>query len=404
MINIGLLGLGTVGLGIVEILDKRKDELKAILGSELRIKKILVKNNSKKRSIDIERQMIVTDFEDILEDEDISIIIEVTSDLENSYKYIKKALNAGKHVVTANKAVVSKYFEELSSLASEKKLAFLYEASVGGGIPILKPLREQTAINEITKVQGILNGTCNYILTRMFEEGMDYEDTLKIAKELGYAEVDPTADVEGYDTLRKLRILGTIALRGKISEEDMILDGISSITAFDMEQIKNMNSTVKLIGEVNMEDGKFTAVVQPTIINKDSYFSKVNMAYNSIVLIGDNVGELRFYGSGAGALPTADAVLGDVIDVVNNSYGKINPLGKRKVKNNNSMIKDKYYLRISEMEEEDISKLRKIAEKILTTSENFAVITKKVFLKDILDLIKSLGLRKDKYFLGRILN
>ncbi|MDU5082474.1 homoserine dehydrogenase [Tissierella carlieri] len=404
MINIGLLGLGTVGLGIVEILDKRKDELKAILGSELRIKKILVKNNSKKRSIDIEREMIVTDFEDILEDEDISIIIEVTSDLENSYKYIKKALNAGKHVVTANKAVVSKYFEELSSLASEKKLAFLYEASVGGGIPILKPLREQTAINEITKVQGILNGTCNYILTRMFEEGMDYEDTLKIAKELGYAEVDPTADVEGYDTLRKLRILGTIALRGKISEEDMILDGISSITAFDMEQIKNMNSTVKLIGEVNMEDGRFTAVVQPTIINKDSYFSKVNMAYNSIVLIGDNVGELRFYGSGAGALPTADAVLGDVIDVVNNSYGKINPLGKRKVQNNNLMIKDKYYLRISEMEKEDISKLRKIAEKILTTSENFAVITKKVFLKDILDLIKSLGLRKDKYFLGRILN
>ncbi|MCQ4922443.1 homoserine dehydrogenase [Tissierella carlieri] len=404
MINIGLLGLGTVGLGIVEILDKRKDELKAILGSELRIKKILVKNNSKKRSIDIEREMIATDFEDILEDEDISIIIEVTSDLENSYEYIKKALNAGKHVVTANKAIVSKYFEELSSLAREKNLAFLYEASVGGGIPILKPLREQTAINEITKVQGILNGTCNYILTRMFEEGMEYEDTLKMAKELGYAEVDPTADVEGYDTLRKLRILGTIALRGKISEEDMILDGISSITAFDMEQIKNMNSTVKLIGEVNMEDDKFTAVVQPTIINKDSYFSKVNMAYNSIVLIGDNVGELRFYGAGAGALPTADAVLRDVIDVVNNSYGKINPLGKREVQNNNSMIKDKYYLRISEIEEGDIEKLQKITDKILTTAENFTVITKKVFLKDILDLIKSLGLRKDKYFLGRILN
>lgn len=404
MINIGLLGLGTVGLGIVEILDKRKDELKAILGSELRIRKILVKNNNKKRSIDIKRGMIVTDFEDILEDEYISIIIEVTSDLENSYKYIKKALNAGKHVVTANKAIVSKYFEELSSLAREKNLAFLYEASVGGGIPILKPLREQTAINEITKVQGILNGTCNYILTRMFEEGMEYEDTLKMAKELGYAEVDPTADVEGYDTLRKLRILGTIALRGKISEEDMILDGISSITAFDMEQIKNMNSTVKLIGEVNMEDGKFTAVVQPTIINKDSYFSKVNMAYNSIVLIGDNVGELRFYGSGAGALPTADAVLRDVIDIVNNSYGKINPSGKREIRNNNSMIKDKYYLRISEIEEGDIEKLQKITDKILTTAENFTVITKKVFLKDILDLIKSLGLRKDKYFLGRILN
>ena len=153
-----------------------------------------------------------------------------------------------------------------------------------------------------------------------------------------------------------------------------------------------------------MEDDKFTAVVQPTIINKDSYFSKVNMAYNSIVLIGDNVGELRFYGAGAGALPTADAVLRDVIDVVNNSYGKINPLGKREVQNNNSMIEDKYYLRISEIEEEDINELQKITDKILTTAENFTIITKKVFLKDILDLIKSLGLRKDKYFLGRILN
>ena len=179
MINIGLLGLGTVGSGVVEILKNRKDELKNITGQEIKVKKVLVKNINKERQVKLEKEALTDDFEQVLSDEEISIVVEVTGDLELSYKYITESLKSGKHVVTANKAVVSKYFEELSSLAAEKNLAFIYEASVGGGIPVLKPLREQLSLNEISEVQGILNGTCNYILTRMVNEGKGYDEILK---------------------------------------------------------------------------------------------------------------------------------------------------------------------------------------------------------------------------------
>lgn len=403
MINIGLLGLGTVGSGVVEILNKRKEELKGIMGSELKLKKVLVKDIDKERDVSLEENIITLEFEEILKDPDIKIIIEATSDLEESYEYIKKSLNKGKHVVTANKAIVSKHFEELTTIANKKNCAFLYEASVGGGIPLLKPLKEVIATNEITKIQGILNGTCNYILTRMFDEGLDYKEALKIAQELGYAEADPTADVEGYDTLRKLRILGTIGLKGKISEEDILVRGIKNITSFDVEQINNLGSTVKLIAEIRATGDNFTAMVQPTIIKKDSYFANVNMAFNSISFVGNNVGELKFYGSGAGKFPTANAVLSDVLDIVKSSYRKGSPLGKRKLNNINEKIKEKYYLRISSEDKEKLAALRKIADKVLSTTDNIAIITKEVYIQDVLDLMKSLEIDDDKYFIGRIL-
>lgn len=403
MINIGLLGLGTVGSGVMEILNKRKDELKVTLGSELKVKKILVKDINKSRNQDIEEGIITSDFEEILKDRDISIIIEATGDLEESYKYIKKSLTTGKHVVTANKAVVSKHFEELSNTANEKNCAFLYEASVGGGIPILKPLREVIVTNEITRVQGILNGTSNYILTRMFDEGLGYKEALEIAQSLGYAEADPTADVEGHDTLRKLRILGTLALKGKIGEEDILVRGINNITPFDIDKIKSLNSTVKLMAEVNAIENSFTAMVQPTIIEKDSYFANVNMAFNSIAFVGSNVGELKFYGAGAGKLPTANAVLSDVLDIVKNSYRKGSPLGTRKLKNINKDIKDRYYLRISPGNKKKLYALDNIADNILSKDDNIAILTKEVSLQDILDLIRYLAIDDDKYFLARIL-
>lgn len=402
MIVIGLLGLGTVGTGVVEILEKRQEELKSLTGREIRIKNILVKNINKKREIQIEENIITSNFEEILNDKDISIVVELTGDLEQSYKYIKAALNSGKNIVTANKAVVSKYFEELSSLAAEKNLAFLYEASVGGGIPILKPLKEELALNKITEVQGILNGTCNYILTNMFNEGLDYKEVLKNAQDMGYAEADPTADVEGHDTLRKLRILGTLALQGKIDENDILLEGISKITSFDIEQIKAMNSTVKLIGEVKELDGGFTALVQPTIIKENSYFANVNMAFNSVVFTGDNVGELKFYGSGAGKLPTANAVLGDVIDIINGSYRKGNPLGERKLKNLNVEFKSEYYIRISLSNEEIIKGFEKISKEVLCKNDNMAILTKEINYLEIIELISSLGIDKNKYFIARV--
>ncbi|MDR7869740.1 MAG: homoserine dehydrogenase [Tissierellaceae bacterium] len=396
MLNIGLLGLGTVGTGVVEITQQRNMGIK--------VKKVLVKNINKKRDVNLESISLVSDFNDILNDNEIDVIVEVTGDVESSYKYIIEGLNAGKHIVTANKAVVSKYFEEFSNLAAEKNLAFLYEASVGGGIPVLKPLREQIELNKIDEVQGILNGTCNYILTRMFNEDKDYSEVLKIAQDLGYAEADPTADVEGHDTLRKLRILATLGLQGRVTEEDILLDGISSINSVDIENIKNVDATVKLIAEAKRYEDGFTAIVQPTIVKNNNYFANVNMAYNSVAFRGDNAGELKFYGSGAGKLPTANAVLSDVLDIALNTYRKGNPLGQESLQNLNSQIKGRYYLRISDINEELESKLNEISNEVLQNSGHMAIITNEMKLSDINNLLQDMGLDKKKYFLAKIMD
>lgn len=404
MINIALLGLGTVGTGVAEILGKRHVELEALTGQDIILKKILVQDVSKKRNINLIDGVIVSDFNEILNDKDIDIIIEATGNLELSYKYIIEGLKADKHIVTANKAVVSKYFEEFSSLAAKNNLAFLYEASVGGGIPIIKPLKEQLFLNELSEVQGILNGTCNYILTRMVNEGKNYDEVLKMAQKLGYAEADPTADVEGHDTLRKLRILGSLALQGQILEDDILIGGISTITSFDIELIKMINSTVKLIAEAKLFEDGFTAVVQPTIVSNSNYFANVDMIYNSVAFKGDNIGELKYYGSGAGSLPTANAILSDVLDIILDTYRKGNPLGNKQLSNLNSKIRGEYYIRISDTNDKIIHVLRGIAKRVLTIGSITAIITNEMKLADINELLSSLEVKKKRYFLARILN
>ncbi len=401
--KIGLLGLGTVGSGVVEIINVRKETIKKSTGIDLHIKTALVNDLIKERDVDLSDTTLTQNFEDILNDNEIEIIIEVTGDVEASYRYITEGLKAGKHIVTANKAVVSEYFEEFSSLAEEKDLAFLYEASVGGGIPVLKPLREQIELNEIDQVQGIINGTCNYILTRMFNEDKDYSEVLKIAQDLGYAEADPTADVEGYDTMRKLRILATLGLQAKVTEEDILLYGISSIGAIDIENIKKMDSTVKLIAEAKKYASGYTAIVEPTIVKKSNYFANVNMAYNSVAFRGDNVGELKFYGSGAGKLPTANAILSDVLDIGLNTFRKGNPLGQESLINQNPDIKGEYYLRISNINNEISAALKEIASEVLSEDKDMAVITNDIKLSHIKDLLSKLSLDKDRYFLARIM-
>ncbi|MCF6465731.1 homoserine dehydrogenase [Clostridium sp. Cult2] len=403
MLNIGLLGLGTVGQGVLEILSKRKKELEEILNKKIIIKKILVKNIEKKRNIDLPKGIITDNFNDIIEDDKIQLIIEATSNLEDSYGYIKEGLNRGKHVVTANKAIVSKYFEELTALALENKVAFLYEASVAGGIPVLKPLKEHIPLNRINEIQGILNGTCNYILTRMFKDDLDYDEVLKIAQNLGYAEANPAADVEGHDTLRKLRILSTLGLQVKVLEEDILLEGIDNIKSFDIEQIKKLNSVIKLIGEGKYYEDGFIAVVLPTIVTKDSYFSTVNEAFNSVAFKGDNVGELKFYGPGAGKLPTANAILTDVLDIGLNTYRNNNPLRNKKLKNYNYSIKGKFYLRVSKLDWETGKGLEEITEEILGQGKYIGIKTKEVKLGKIYEILKSLNINKKEYFLGRFL-
>lgn len=400
MIGIGLLGLGTVGQGVVEILEERRDALKSLLKEDVSIKKILVRDIHKKRNIKVSEGILTDDFQDIL-DEEVDIVIEVTSDLEQSYRYIVEAMNRGKHIVTANKAIVSKYFEELNELSIKNGVGFLYEASVGGGIPVLKPLKEQIVLNDIDEVQGILNGTCNYILTNMFERDLDYDEVLRTAQELGYAEADPSADVQGHDTLRKLRILATLGLQGKITEEDILLEGIDNINAFDIAQIKRLDSTIKLIGEAKRRGDGFTAVVQPMIIKNDSYFASVNGAFNSVAFKGNNVGELKFYGSGAGKLPTANAILSDVIDTIMDSHRE-NSLGDDVLSNENHMIQGQYYIRISPVAGEGVPNiLSEISEEILAQGEYISIKTKATGLYKIYDVLRELGLSKDEYFLAR---
>lgn len=400
MVNIGLLGFGTVGTGVLEILNNRGEQLKNITGHDINIRKIFVKDLNKKRHVKVEPNIITDNFHEILNDKDISIIIEATGDLEESYNYITKSLKAGKHVVTANKALVSKYFEELSNLADKMASAFLFEASVAGGIPLLKPLKEQLPLNEVTNIKGILNGTCNYILTRM-EEGLDYSEALKIAQQLGFAEIDPTDDVEGIDTRRKLRILGTLALKGRILEEDIMLRGIGNISAFDISNIKNMNSTVRLIGEIRSYEGGYTAIVEPVIIRQGSPFYSVYYEKNAVLLKGNNVGDLIFYGNGAGKLPTANAVLSDVIDIVMGDYRVGNPLGTRKLKNLNKTIKGRYYLRISNIDNNVIDIVEPLADKILSTGRDFAIVTKHMLLQDLINLLEHLGIDKKNYFIAK---
>ena|SRR5699024_1317462 len=403
MLNVGILGLGTVGQGVVEILNTREKEVEKLLGKKIRVKKILVNDINKERELEINQDIITDNFKEIVEDEEIQLIVEVTSSIEEGYSYIKEGLNKGKDIVTANKAIVSKYFEELTALAMENNVAFLYEASVAGGIPVLKPLKEHLAINDIEEVQGILNGTCNYILTRMFEEGLGYEDVLKEAQDLGYAEADPAADVEGDDTLRKLRILSTLALQGEILEGDIILEGIDRINSFDIEQIKKINSRVKLIGEGRyLEDG-FMAIVMPSIVDKDSYFANVDQAFNSVAFKGNNVGELKFYGAGAGKLPTANAILMDVLDIAPDNYRQENPLGDKKLKNNNENIKGKFYLRISNLDKDITEKVKKLADKILAEEEYMGIITKEIELKYIYETLEKLKIERQEYFIGRFI-
>ena len=396
MINIGLLGLGTVGQGVVNILSKKRDELEIVLNDEIQIKRILVKDLEKKRDIEVESEKLTLDPLSITEDEAIDIVVEVTGDVELSYKLIKRAMENGKHVVTANKAVVSAYFEELSYLAEKNEVYFLYEASVGGGIPVLKPLKDQIQFNSINKVQGILNGTCNFILTKMSDEGLDYDEVLKEAQELGYAEADPAADVEGLDTMRKLRILSSLALGTSITEDDIVYSGIDKISALDIELLARKNRRVKLIGEATKNEDKYTTVVWPKAVSESSPLKNVDGAFNSILIEGDLSNTLNFYGPGAGMYPTANAIWTDIIDCLLENGSKSSPLKNNKLQKDEHNF-SRFYLRVSDYKAQDWVDFSDIIEEVIEDSQDLAIITKKLTLEIIVE--KLAELRDDRYTL-----
>lgn len=396
MINIGLLGLGTVGQGVVNILSKKRDELEIVLNDEIVIKRILVKDLEKDRDIVVEPEKLTLDPLAITEDPAIDIVVEVTGDVELSYRLIKRALENRKHVVTANKAVVSAYFEELSYLAEKNEVYFLYEASVGGGIPVLKPLKDQIHFNTINKVQGILNGTCNFILSKMSDEALDYGQVLKEAQALGYAEADPAADVEGLDTMRKLRILASLALGGSITEDDIIYSGIDKITASDIDLLAKKNRRVKLIGEAIKNEDKYSAVVWPKAVSETSPLKNVDGAFNSVLIEGDLSGTLNFYGPGAGMYPTANAIWTDIIDCVLENGSKLSPLKNNKLEKDENNF-SRFYLRVSDYKVKDWVDFSDISDEVLEDNNDLAIITKKLTLDIIIDKLAELN--DDRYTL-----
>lgn len=346
MIKIGLIGLGTVNTGVYEIVNSRQDYLSALAGSKVAITKILVKNIQKTREIEIDTSLLTDDPEEFLH-EDFDIVVEAITNLEQAYYLISESLKKSSHVVTASKAVVSKYFDELYELSEKHRCGLYIEASVAGGVPIIKPMLQALSTNDVSGIKAILNGTTNFILSKMYDNGFSFDDALELAQKLGFAEADPTDDIEGYDALRKLTILSCIAYKTRIYEEDIPCRGITSITGIDIEYFKQLGLIAKLIGTSSKTDDEISASIEPILFSKSSVYNTVNMSNNIVSVTGDNVGELQFYGQGAGKLPTANSIVSDIVDILSN----VAPL---RFENTNTLkfVKDdnffgKYYVRMS---------------------------------------------------------
>ncbi|PLR79342.1 homoserine dehydrogenase [Bacillus sp. V3-13] len=350
-ISIGLLGLGTVGSGVVKIIENHQDKLIHQIGCPVQVKKVLVQSIHKEREVAIDQSLLTANAEEIIDDPDIDIIIEVMGGVEETKELLLKALKQKKHVVTANKDLMAVHGAELLTTASSNGCDLFYEASVAGGIPILRSLVDGLASDRITKMMGIVNGTTNYILTKMSKQGSAYADVLAEAQRLGYAEADPTADVDGLDAARKMAILSTLGFSMKIDLDDVKVKGIRSVTEDDLQYGKQLGYTMKLIGIAQREGEKVEVSVQPTLLADTHPLAAVNDEYNAVYVYGEAVGETMFYGPGAGSLPTATAVVSDLVGVMKNMRlgvnGKsaISPQYEKKLKHPEE-IYSKYFLRI----------------------------------------------------------
>lgn len=317
-VKVGLLGLGTVGTGVVRIVEGHQADLRSQVGSPIEIEKVLVQNVEKTRTIGIDAAKLTTDPWEIIRNPEIDVIVEVMGGIENTKEYILEALSRGKHIVTANKDLMALHGREILARASEQRCDVLYEASVAGGIPIIRTLNEGFSSDRITKIMGIVNGTTNYILTKMSQEGASYADVLKEAQDLGYAEADPTSDVEGLDAARKMTILSRLGFRSEVNLEDVSVKGISSVSKEDIAYAKRLGYEVKLLGIAERRDESISVSVQPTMVKTTHPIASVNGVFNAVYVHGEAVGETMFYGAGAGELPTATSVVADLVSVVKN--------------------------------------------------------------------------------------
>lgn len=313
MIRIAVLGYGTVGSGVVKVIETNDKIIARRAGQEVEVKYVLDLRDFPGDPI---QRKVVHDFNIILEDPEVDIVVETMGGTKPAYEFVKKSLQAGKSVCTSNKELVAAYGAELVHIAKSKSVNFLFEASVGGGIPIIRPLNQSITADRIEKINGILNGTTNYILTKMANEGSDFADVLKEAQELGYAEKDPTADVEGYDACRKIAILTSLAYGQQVDYEDIYTEGITKITAEDFKYAKAIGAAIKIFGSSKKEGEKLYAMVAPQMIKSDNPLFAVNDVFNAICVTGNMLGDVMFYGKGAGKEATASAVVSDVVDAV----------------------------------------------------------------------------------------
>ncbi len=326
IIRAALLGIGTVGSGVYCLAEQLQEDIREKTGARLVIEKILVRDKTKKRD-GVPQDLLTDDWNEIIGDDRISVIVELMGGIEPALTYVQEALRAGRQVVTANKDLLAEHGAELFEAAQEGRCDLQFEAAVAGAIPIIRPLRQSLAASRLTEVMGIVNGTTNYILTRMSEEGMEYRDALELAGRLGYAEADPSADVEGYDAGRKLAIMASIAFNSRVTFSQVYTEGITKITAEDIQYAKEFGYVVKLIGMTRLTEDGIEVKVHPMLLPDKHPLSSVRDSFNAVFVHGTACDDAMFMGRGAGKMPTASAVLGDVIDVMRNilhgSCGKI---------------------------------------------------------------------------------
>ena len=392
--KIGILGLGTVGGGVWDILSTTKFQ-----EYDIKVKAALVRNKSKYISYEEQGLNLTLEPYDILNDPEIDTVVEVMGGIDKPYEYIKYALSQGKHVVTANKAVLAKHMEEFLALAKNHNAALLYEASVGGGIPLIKPLKQNARINNFYEISGILNGTSNFILSKMSKEGLEFADVLKQAQEKGYAEQDPSDDIDGTDMARKISVLSSTIFKKHLPLEQIQINGIRHIEKQDMDIAKKAGCDIKLIARSTYDDNNYKAAVEPVILKQNSIFAQVSDAYNIGMAKGDNLSEVSFYGEGAGRYATANAVVSDLLDIYNHeaiehlavdfSSTKVNPI-----------LAD-YYVRLN-----DTNKIEELKAKLsaynLINLHKGAFIAEKITSSEIKNYAGEINLANQNYFIARL--
>ncbi len=351
-IGIGLLGLGVVGGGVAKALRGKGETIARQAGSRLEIKGILERDPAKGPRLNIEPELLTTEAQKIINNPEIDIVIEALGGESPAWEYIRDAMLTGKHVVTANKEVMAKHGVELLTLAAEHEVNLLYEASVGGGIPLISPLKQDLLANDISAIYAIINGTTNYVLTRMGKEGLDFATAIKQAQELGYAEADPSNDVNGTDAAYKLAILATLAFHIEVRPEDVYYEGISRLAPRDFRYAKELGYAIKLLAIAKKEEHSLQVRVHPVFLPEDILLAKVDGVFNAVQIEGDLIGKVLFYGEGAGALPTSSAIIADVIYLAQSINLGLSPslelwLDPNKVVKPVSEIETRYYLRMT---------------------------------------------------------